>query len=64
MAYQWLLFFEEDDTKVEKIYKDYKSGKLLSGELKAILIEKLTTFLTEHQKKRKLAEKMVDTFML
>jgi len=64
VAYQWLLFFEEDDAKVEKIYRDYKAGKLLSGELKAILIEKLTAFLTEHQKKRKLAEKMVDTFML
>ena len=64
VAYQWLMFFEEDDAKLEKIYKDYKSGKLLSGELKAILIEKLTTFLTEHQKKRKAAAKKIDKFIL
>ena len=64
VAYQWLVFFEKDDKKLEKIYKDYKSGKLLSGELKAILIEKLNTFLKEHQKKRKLAAKKIDKFML
>jgi tryptophanyl-tRNA synthetase len=64
VAYQWLTFFEEDDKKLEQIYKDYKSGKLLSGELKAILIEKLNLFLKEHQKKRKLAEKSLHKFIL
>ena len=64
VAYQWLVFFEENDKKLEKIYSDYKSGKLLSGELKAILIEKLTAFLMEHQKRRKQAEKMLDSFIL
>ena len=64
VAYQWLMFFEEDDEKLKQIYADYKSGKLLSGELKAILIEKLNVFLAEHQKKRKLAEKVVDKFIL
>lgn len=64
VAYQWLLFFEEDDKKLEKIYHDYKSGKLLSGELKGILIEKLTIMLKEHQERRKKAEKMVDKFIL
>src|SRR3989344_4140478 len=33
VSYQWLIFFEEDDKKLKKIYDDYKSGKLLSGEL-------------------------------
>ncbi|HLC90303.1 MAG TPA: tryptophan--tRNA ligase [Candidatus Nanoarchaeia archaeon] len=64
VAYQWLVFFEEDDKKLAKIYNDYKSGKLLSGELKAILIEKLTAFLAEHQKRRKNAEKLLDKFIL
>lgn len=64
IAYQWLLFFEEDDTKLQKIYTDYKLGKLLSGELKAILIEKLNYFLKEHQKRRKAAEKKINKFML
>jgi len=65
ISYQYLrMFFEPDDKKLEKIYKDYKSGKLLSGELKAILIEKIISFLKEHQKNRKTAEKQVDKFIL
>lgn len=64
VAYQWLTFFEEDDKKLKKIYKDYKSGKLLSGELKAILIEKLNDFLKEHQKRRAKAKSQLDKFIL
>ncbi|PLW80511.1 tryptophan--tRNA ligase [Candidatus Woesearchaeota archaeon] len=64
VSYQWLTFFEEDDAKLKQIYDDYKSGKLLSGELKAILIEKLNGFLSEHQKKREEAKKKIDQYIL
>ena len=64
VSYQWLTFFEEDDKKLEKIYKNYKSGKLLSGELKQILIDKINNFLAEHQKKRIWAKKNIEKFML
>jgi len=63
-AYQWLIFFEEDDQKLEQIYNDYKSGKLLSGELKKILIDKINGFLKEHQKKREKAKKQISKFLL
>lgn len=64
VSFQYLkMLFEEDDKKLEKIEKDYRSGKLLSGELKAILIEKVNSFLKEHQANRKKAEKMIDRFM-
>ena len=64
VSFQYLrMFFEEDDKKLEKIYNDYKSGKLLSGELKKILIDKINIFLAEHQKRRKLAEKQIDKFL-
>ena len=63
VAFQWLVFFEPDDKKLEKIYKDYKSGKLLSGELKQILVDKLNEFLTEHQKRREKAKTMIDKFI-
>lgn len=64
VAFQLLRFgLEPDDKKLQKIYDDYKSGKLLSGELKEIAIEKMTQFLKEHHKKRKEAEKMVDKFI-
>ncbi|HLC84592.1 MAG TPA: tryptophan--tRNA ligase [Candidatus Nanoarchaeia archaeon] len=63
-SYQWLRFFEEDDTKLKKAYDDYRSGRLLSGELKAILIEKINTLLKDHQKKRDKARDQLDKFIL
>jgi len=44
--------FEEDDTKLKEIYDNYKSGKMLTGELKNYTIEKINNFLEIHQKKR------------
>jgi tryptophanyl-tRNA synthetase len=64
VSYQWLRFFEEDDKKLDRIYYDYKSGKLLTGELKEILIEKLTVFLKRHQKNREKARKVLNKFMV
>ena len=63
VAYQYLTFFEEDDAKLKKIHDDYKSGKLLSGELKAILIEKLNSFLAEHQRRRENARKRLHEYL-
>ena len=63
VSYQWLIFFEEDDKKLKKIYDDYKSGKLLSGELKQVLIDKLNKFLANHQKEREKAKKSFDKFV-
>ncbi|MFO7872062.1 MAG: tryptophan--tRNA ligase [Candidatus Undinarchaeales archaeon] len=64
VSYQWLTFFEEDGKKLKEIYNDYKNGDMLTGELKAILIEKLNKFLKEHRKKREKAKKKVDKFIL
>ena len=64
ISYQWLRFLEEDDKKLENIYQDYKSGKLLTGELKQILIDKLNKFLKDHQRKRELAKKQIDKYIL
>ena len=64
VSFQYLkMFFEPDDEKLKKIYDDYKSGKMLTSELKKILIDKINVFLKEHQKKRKLAEKRIDEFL-
>tara|TARA_Y100000310_G_scaffold89923_1_gene87102 strand:- start:59935 stop:61038 length:1104 start_codon:yes stop_codon:yes gene_type:complete len=64
VAYQMLLYgMEPDDKKLKKIYNDYKKGKLLSGELKKILIEKVTKFLEEHHRKREKAKKLVHKFI-
>lgn len=64
VSYQYLrMLFEPDDKKLKEIYKNYKSGKLLTSELKEILIKKVNKFLKEHQKKRKKAKKVVDKFI-
>lgn len=65
ISFQYLkMFFEPDDEKLQEIYNSYKSGKLLTSELKEILIKKINTFLEEHQKKRQLAKKQIDKFVL
>ncbi len=56
--------FEPDDKKLEQIKKDYQSGKLLSKELKKILIDKINVFLKEHQKKKEEAKKQLEKFLL
>lgn len=63
VSYKWLTFFEEDDRKVFEIYEKYKNGEMLTGELKAILIEKLNKFLKEHQRRRENAEKLMEKFI-
>lgn len=64
VSFQYLKFlFEEDDKKLMKIHDEYKSGKMTTGELKAITIEKINKFLKAHQEKREKARKEVDKFL-
>jgi tryptophanyl-tRNA synthetase len=63
IPYQWLTFFEFDDGKLKRIYDDYKSGKLLTGEMKKLLIDKLNGFLAEHQEKREKARSVLHKFI-
>ena len=64
VSFQYLRYlFEQDDEKLKKIYEDYKSGKLLSSELKKITIEKINAFLKEHQRKREEARNKIEEFI-
>ncbi len=64
VSFQMLYYmFEPDDKKIEKIRQDYKSGSLLSGELKQITIEKISKFLKDHHRKREQAKKLVNKFL-
>lgn len=64
VSFQYLqMFFEPDDTKLKKIYENYKSGKLLTSELKSILIEKINAFLKIHQQRREKAKKRIGEFL-
>lgn len=64
VSYQYLkFFFEPDDNRLIEIYEDYKSGRMTTFELKSYLIEKINSFLKEHQRKREEAKKLVDKFI-
>lgn len=57
VPYQWLyFFFEEDDIRLEKIRVEYSSGRMLSGDLKEILVEKINNFLEKHGENRERAK--------
>ena len=63
VPFQWLyMFFEPDDKKLEQIRTEYKAGKMLTGDLKDILIEKVTTFLFEHSSRREKAQDLVNQY--
>ncbi len=64
VAFQILYFgFEPDDRKIKKIRDDYRSGKLLTGELKAYAIEKINSFLEKHMERREKARDRVSDFL-
>jgi tryptophanyl-tRNA synthetase len=64
VSFQMLLYgMEPDDDKLKCLADDYSSGKLLSGELKEILIERVSKFLKLHRKNRISASKTVQRFM-
>ncbi|MDD5163392.1 MAG: tryptophan--tRNA ligase [Candidatus ainarchaeum sp.] len=52
-VYELLLFHYPNSRELEKIAEEFKSGKLLSKEMKQIAIEFFQGFLKEHQKKAK-----------
>ena len=64
VSYQYLTYFLEDSKKLKEIYDDYKSGKMLTGELKEITIDVLNNFLKKHQEKKEKAKDLIDKFIL
>eukprot|EP01135_Chromosphaera_perkinsii_P006793 Nk52_evm2s591 gene=Nk52_evmTU2s591 len=64
VSIQYLTFLLPDDNKLEEIKAAYKAGKMLTGEVKAVLIELLQEIVAKHQAARaQVTEEMVDEFM-
>eukprot|EP00923_Selenidium_pygospionis_P040150 GHVN01069495.1.p1 GENE.GHVN01069495.1~~GHVN01069495.1.p1 ORF type:complete len:258 (+),score=42.75 GHVN01069495.1:43-774(+) len=64
VPYRYLSFFMDDDERFEQIGRDYGAGKLLTGEVKEILIDLLTRLIAEHQERRaKVTDEEVKHFM-
>jgi len=63
VSFQYLKVLEEEDEELERIYSEYKSGKMLTGELKKITIDKINGFLKEHQAKMNSAKKIIGKYL-
>lgn len=63
IAYQWLYyFFEENDSEIMRIGSEYRDGKMLTGEIKKILAERINSFLEGHRSRKAKAIDMVDKY--
>ncbi|KAI9317246.1 hypothetical protein BX666DRAFT_1858040 [Dichotomocladium elegans] len=64
VSYQYLSFFLEDDDELKRIYNAYKSGEMMTGELKKLCIATLQQFVGDFQKRRAaVTEETVKYFM-
>lgn len=52
VAFQYLTYFLEDDDELERIRKAYRSGEMLTGELKGICIALLQDYCQGFQERR------------
>ncbi|EPX74478.1 tryptophan-tRNA ligase Wrs1 [Schizosaccharomyces octosporus yFS286] len=64
VAYQYLSFFLDDDAKLQELHDNYKSGTLLTGQLKAECIKILQEVVSNFQEARgKVDEATLNLFM-
>nr|BAC83740.1 tryptophanyl-tRNA synthetase-like [Oryza sativa Japonica Group] len=52
VSIKYLNFFLQDDDELEHIKKEYKAGRMLTGEVKQRLIEVLSELVARHQRAR------------
>jgi tryptophanyl-tRNA synthetase len=64
VSYHLLRFFQPDDAELEKVRSSYRSGELLSGEIKKLATECLQPIVSAHQEKKKLVtDEIIEKFM-
>ncbi|CAG8451319.1 6550_t:CDS:10 [Paraglomus occultum] len=64
VAYQYLTMFLDDDEELATIYKNYKDGVLMTGELKARCIKELQEFMAKYNsRKAAITDDIVKRFM-
>ena len=64
VAFQYLqFFFESDDNELDKIRKNYESGKILAGEMKQLCIDNASIWLNDISEKRDEWSGRLDEFL-
>lgn len=63
IPYLYLEYFLDDDEELARIREEYSSGRMLTGEVKKILITEVQKIIAEFQERRnKLTDADVDLF--
>ncbi len=63
-SYRWLALFHKDDAYLEKVAADYRSGALLSGELKQLFVDHINAFLEKHRARKEELRPRFEEFLL
>jgi tryptophanyl-tRNA synthetase len=64
IPYQWLRFFLDDDAKIAHVATEYGAGRMMTGEVKALLSDVLSTIVLDFQRRRAtVTEQVVGQFM-
>lgn len=64
VPYQWLRFLLDDDAELARIGEEYGSGRMLTGEIKKILIDMVVEITQRHQRARaQVTDEVLDAFM-
>jgi len=64
-VYQYFLYlFEEDDGRIKERARQCRAGENICGDCKALLTERVTDFLLEHQRKREKAKDIIQEFTM
>ena len=64
VSYQWLKVFLDDDDELARIGEEYARGRMLTGEIKAKLIDVLTDLVVSYQRRRAMVtDDMVYAYM-
>lgn len=64
VSYKWLEFFLDNDAEFKRIGDEYGAGRMLTGEIKKILIRVLQELVGRHQRARALVhDDVVRAFM-
>ena len=64
VAFQYLqFFFETDDSELSQIARDYEAGKLLTGEIKQICIDRASEWLKDIAERRDMWDGRLEEFL-
>jgi tryptophanyl-tRNA synthetase len=64
VPFQYLTFFMDDDKRLAEIAEGYKTGKILTGEVKKELTEVMVNLVQRHQRARAaVTDDVIDAFM-